>query len=111
MVLEAADAEPMANPERESRIRRLAANRSRRVPAPAMLIPVGRFATLDEAVRAYRACREQTIRFVESSTGDLRAKMTTHPILGKVNCYETLLMMAAHPRRHAEQITEIRRVA
>jgi hypothetical protein len=34
----------------------------------------------------------------------LRAKVAIHPVLGRVNCYEMLLMMAAHPRRHAEQI-------
>ena len=30
------------------------------------------------------------------------------PIIGTVNCFETLLMIAAHPLRHANQIEEIR---
>jgi hypothetical protein len=34
--------------------------------------------------------------------------MTTHPLIPVVNCYEMLLMMAAHPLRHAKQIEEIR---
>jgi hypothetical protein len=37
---------------------------------------------------------------------DLRAKLTMHPIAGIVNCYERLLIMAVHPRRHALQIEE-----
>jgi len=31
-----------------------------------------------------------------------------HPLIGDVNCYETLLIMAIHPHRHAPQIQEIR---
>jgi len=111
-VLESVDAaEPFANAARESRIRRFAPNRSRRIAAPEMVIPQGRFATLAEAIRAYQDSRAKTTRFVESSTGDLRAKVATHPLFGPVSCYEMLLMMAAHPRRHAEQIGEVRRTS
>jgi hypothetical protein len=105
---EAVDSERMPNPEREARIRRWGANRSRRVPAPEMVVPAGRFATIEDAVRAYRSSREETIRYTQESRGDLRAAITTHPVFGKVNCYEMLLMMAIHPRRHASQIEDVR---
>ena len=109
-LLAATDADPMVDPAREHRIRRHAATRSRRVPAPDGVVPDGRYATLDEALAAYQSSRAETVRYVERSAGDLRAKITSHPLLGKVNCYETLLLMAAHPRRHADQIVETRRV-
>ena len=36
---------------------------------------------------------------------DLRCWVTDHPLIpGPVTCYETLGMMAAHPKRHAQQI-------
>ena len=109
-LLEAVDgAEPVGSPERERKLRRFAPTRVRRVAAPEMMIPRGRFATVAEAVLAYRSKRAETTRYVEIATGDLRAKVADHPVLGKVSGYEMLLMMAAHPRRHAEQIGEIRR--
>jgi hypothetical protein len=71
-------------------------------------IPTGKYGTIDQAARAFVLSREKTLRFVQSCAGDLRSMVTTHPLVGQANCYEILLMMAAHPRRHAEQIAEIR---
>jgi hypothetical protein len=95
-------------PEREARIRERAADRSRRFPAPEAALPRGRYSALAEAVAAFLSARAQTIAFVEACGKDLRAKITTHPILGAATCQEILLMMAAHPRRHASQIAEVR---
>jgi hypothetical protein len=109
-LLEAVDAAaPVGSPERERKLRRFAPTRERRVLAPEMMTPRGRFATVAEALFAFRSNRENTIRYVEDAAGDLRAKTATHPILGPVNCLEMLLIMAAHPRRHAGQIAEVRR--
>ncbi len=103
-LLEGVDAsEPVGSPERERKIRHFAPTRLRRVSAPEALVPTGRYGTLAEALNAFQAIRAETTRYVEAA-GDLRAKVAIHPILGQVNCYEMLLMMAAHPRRHAEQI-------
>jgi hypothetical protein len=60
------------------------------------------------ALEAFLASRQRTVEFVESCQEDLRAKLTTHPIIGPVNCYEMLLMIAVHPHRHAQQIAELR---
>ena len=68
--------------------------------------PAGRFSTLAEALRQFLGTRERTLRFVETCGEDLRSKLTSHPILGTVNCHETLLMIAVHPHRHARQIAE-----
>jgi hypothetical protein len=48
------------------------------------------------------------VQFAETCQEDLRCKITSHPIIGKVNCYEMLLMIAVHPHRHAKQIEEIK---
>jgi hypothetical protein len=49
------------------------------------------------------------MQFVEEFSGELRCWLTRHPlIMSPVNCYEMLLPMALHPRRHSLQIVEIR---
>lgn len=99
---------PIPKPSREEAIRARGADRTRRVSSPAAGIRTGRFTTLAEAMRHFSETRDRTIQFVENCRTDLRSEITTHPIISTVNCYEMLLMMAAHPRRHAEQIREIR---
>jgi DinB superfamily len=95
-------------PGREALIRARAADRSRRVPAPEAAVPAGRYRTLQEALAAFEEARARTLAFVEACEEDLRGKVTTHPILKTATCLETLLMMAAHPERHAKQVAEIR---
>jgi len=102
------DAGAVIPPGREALIRARAADRSRKVPAPESAVPSGRYQTLAEALAAFEEARGRTLCFVEKCDEDLRGKVTTHPILKTATCYETLLMMAAHPERHARQIAEIR---
>jgi uncharacterized damage-inducible protein DinB len=108
-ILTATDAvDPVGTTVREQRIRARAKDRSRPISAPDAAVPTGRFASVDAAARAFVVSREKTLRFVHDCGDDLRAKVAIHPILGDVNCYEMLLMMSAHPFRHAAQIAEIR---
>lgn len=84
------------------------ADRSRSKMSPEVVRPTARFATLAEAIRHFSISRGRTIYFLEGCEEDLRLKMATHPLLGPVNCYEVLALMAAHTCRHAKQICEIR---
>ena len=94
---------------REARFQALALNRERRIEAPDRVIPRRESQSLAQAVEAFRAARSQTMRFVDEFDGDLRSWLTTHPLITRpVNCYEMLLLMALHPRRHAQQIAQIR---
>jgi hypothetical protein len=95
------------NPVREGLIAKRGADRSRRIAAPEMVKPCGTYASVAAALAAFESLRERTVRYVEGCDEDLRAKVTTHPLLGAVNCYETMLMIALHPKRHADQIREI----
>jgi hypothetical protein len=100
--------EPLRNTTREALI--LTRGLDRTIPAlsPEVGKPAGRFATLSEALEHFLESRDRSIRFVEECVEDLRSKRTTHPIAGVVNCYEMLLIMAVHTRRHAKQIEEVR---
>ena len=102
----ATEGERMVNSKREAAIKARGADRAKRIQAPAQVEPTGRFATLADALTHVHNTRMRTVQFVENSAADLRSQNTTHPILGTVNCYETLLIIAAHPKRHAEQIQQ-----
>ena len=108
MVSSAAET-PLINLEREARIVAVARDRSKKIQSPDVGRPSGRFPTLAEAIQHFQVARERTLQFVQSCTEDLRCKITSHPMIRKVNCYEMLLMIAAHPFRHAEQIEEIKK--
>ncbi len=95
------------NPAREEKILARALDRTRFIAAPEPAIPPGRVPDLQTAVFRFEAARARTVRFVEQFQGDLRAWLTTHPMVrGPVNLYEMLLMIGLHPKRHAEQIRE-----
>jgi hypothetical protein len=97
----------LPNPEREARIKAHGADRLRRVESPDVCWPKGEFASLAEAFGQFQSNRERTVEFLERNQEDLRVRIAQHPILGKVNCHEMLLLMAVHPHRHAEQVAEI----
>jgi len=105
---QATRADRTQNDRREQLIVERGLDRSFRFPAPTVAEPAGRFSSLEEAIGAFADARARTIRFVETCGDDLRALTTTHPLIGTVNCHEMLLVMAVHPRRHVQQIEEIR---
>ena len=92
--------------KREALIVALAANRMRKVPAPEGALPQGRFATLSQAAESFRRSREQTIAYIASCEVDLRRVTMEHPLMGAVSGQEMILMMIAHPFRHALQVRE-----
>jgi hypothetical protein len=97
------------DPEREALVSAIAADRSRHMEAPHPVHPAGRFSTLAEAVAAFAAARSEVVRWVEECDENPRTLATDHPFIPPpVNCYEILLATAAHPKRHAEQIVQIR---
>lgn len=101
--------EPFEKSRREGKIAVLAADRTRRIEAPEQAHPHGRFETLGEALAAFDATRAEVVLWVKNCTGDLRCMLTDHPLIeGPVTCAETLIMIAAHPTRHAQQIEEIK---
>ena len=104
----AAVAEPRINAMRERAIRERGADRTRRVESPEVARPSGRYPTLKKAEQAFFSARDRAMEFVATCEADLRAQITEHPLIGSVNSYENLLIMAAHPLRHAKQIREIR---
>jgi hypothetical protein len=97
------------NSTRESMILKRGIDRTTHVESPAVVRPCGRYPHLQDAFTAFSGVRERTIDWVVGQEGDLRSRLTDHPLIpGPVNCYEMLLIIAVHPQRHAEQIKAIR---
>jgi uncharacterized damage-inducible protein DinB len=94
--------------EREAFIAAAAANRARKIQAPEVARPCGRFTTLREAVECFCRNREQTIAYIASCQDDLRRLTTDHPMIGAASGQEIIILMMAHPIRHAAQIQELR---
>jgi hypothetical protein len=99
---------PLINEQREVLIATQGPDRTIRRESPEDAKPTGRFSNLSEAVQHFLAGRDRTIQFVNTNNEDLRSRITTHPLMGTINCYEVLLLMAVHPARHAKQIEEIK---
>ena len=99
--------QPLVNTRREAAIRQRGPDRSTRVEAPDAAKPRGSFASLQEAVQHFMESRARTIEFVAKCDEDFRAMLAIHPLFGRINGYEMLLLIAAHPYRHAKQIEEV----
>jgi len=82
---------------------------SRDVPikGPAALMPSGRWPEFEELMRQFEAARERTLRFAAVTQADLRCHFLPHPVLGVLDCYQWLLLIAAHSERHVRQIEAI----
>lgn len=100
--------EPLVRADFELKLARNVVGRRRKVEAPEMARPRARFTTLAEAVAHFRHARAMTRHYAASCTGDLRSRTVVHPFAGTLTCFECLLMVVAHPLRHAAQIREIR---
>ena len=106
-IAESAQADaPLINERREAAIPVRGLDRSRRMESPPQGSPSGLFPTLSEAVERFMANRERTIKFVRGNTEDLRSRITSHPMMGTVNCHEMLQSIAVHCLRHVQQIQE-----
>jgi hypothetical protein len=92
--------------ERESELYARISTRSYKVQAPELAYPKGRFMAVEDAVGAFLDARERTLRWLAASDADLRRLAVEHPALGLASAYEFILIMAAHPARHAAQIQE-----
>ncbi len=97
---------------REAKFQALALNRERRIEAPDLVKPPGVCGSLAQALQGFQAVRRETVEFVAQFPGDLRWSLAQHPMITRpVNCYEMLLLIALHPRRHAQQIAQTRALA
>ena len=106
-----AEPAPPVNKEREAQILSRVADRTRAVQAPEPVRPSGRVATLALALAEFEAIRAEGIHFAQRQGGGLYSLPMKHPFFGICNGSEAMVLIAAHSRRHAAQIREIREIS
>jgi hypothetical protein len=83
-------------------------DRSRKVQAPEMLKPTGRWANREEVTKAFEDSRKATMDYVRTTNDDLRDHFGPHPMLGTMDAYQWILLISAHSERHTKQIEEVK---
>lgn len=96
------------DPEKYERFVAAVVGRSRKVVAPEGFHPGGHCGSAAEACKKFLDGRERAIVFARQCPDDLRHLFALHPLLGEIDCYRFLLLLALHPARHAAQIEEIK---
>jgi PHP family Zn ribbon phosphoesterase len=113
-ILEAAMKAP-ANPEKRSEVKMtdeqvisMMEDRSNKVKTIAAFEPVNTpYKSLDEAMDAFKSRRAGHIKYMKSTTEDMRNHMVQMPF-GWLDCYQLCLMIASHSNRHTQQINEVK---
>ena len=108
-LLQAPEEEPAADAAAaEGRYRTLMADRSAKFNAPEGFAPSGTWATTDALVAAQLANHTTTLHYVHGTQDALRWHRLPHPALGPMDGVQWLVFMAAHTRRHVQQIEEVK---
>jgi uncharacterized damage-inducible protein DinB len=82
------------------------AGRVARFQAPEVVVPTGRWPD-EQLLKEFDAIRQQTREFAASINADLRRHFFKHPVLGELDLYQWLLLIAAHCDRHRAQSEEV----
>jgi PHP family Zn ribbon phosphoesterase len=104
-----------ANPEKRSEIKmtdeqliKMMEDRSFKVKTAPAFEPVNTpYKSLDEALEAFKTRRADHIKYLKSSTEDMRDHIVQMPF-GWLDCYQICLMIASHSNRHTQQINEVK---
>jgi DinB superfamily/Polyketide cyclase / dehydrase and lipid transport len=76
---------------------------------PERFKPSNKFANAKEAITVFQNQRNKTIAFIDTTKYDLRNRYWKHPLTGKIDLYQTLLLMSAHLERHIAQIETVKK--
>ena len=93
----------------EERARAIMADRSTKFNAPEGFVPSGTWASTDALVAAQVANHTTTLHYVHGTQDALRWHRLPHPALGPMDGVQWLVFMAAHTRRHVQQIEEVKK--
>lgn len=114
MMLEGAMKAP-ANPEKRSEIKvtdeqfvAMIKDRSNKVQAPEQAQPKNTgYKSMEEAINDFKMNRLAHIKYMKTSTEDMRNHVIQMPF-GWIDCYQAYLLIGAHSNRHTQQINEVK---
>ena len=104
-----------ANPEKRAEIKvtddqivNMVEDRSFKAQAPEPIQPKNTgYTSLDEALADFKTNRMNHVKYMKTTTEDLRNHVVQLPI-GWVDCYQLYLFIAGHSNRHTQQMNEVR---
>ena len=83
-------------------------DRSKKRSSLSGMMPAGRFADCEEALRHFVEQRDRLIDYVRHTGDGLKDGHAFHPFVGMVDLYQFLLLEGAHTARHVGQIEEVK---
>ena len=90
-------------------VMKIAEARDVRIEAREVVRPTGRWHDTSAMISMLQREREKTIAFAETTDANLRCHFFAHLLLGDLDAYQWLVLMAKHSERHALQIEEVMR--
>lgn len=115
-MVRAASVEPLAEGMKlpgkafDGELLKLYLNRTYKAQSPEILKPSGRWKDQTSLRQDFWQMRNETIRFAETTTVNLREHGFMHPVLKRpLDCFQWLLVISAHTERHTLQIEEVKK--
>lgn len=106
------------NPEKRAEIKvkdedlvMMVQDRSKKNQAPEPIQPKNTgYKSLDDALADFKATRTEHIKYIRTSTEDMRNHVVQMPF-GWIDCYQLYIFIAAHSKRHTLQLNEVKAAA
>jgi uncharacterized damage-inducible protein DinB len=90
----------------EALTKQMIVGRKKRKLSPEVFRPTGRWPT-KKLLPEFEAVRSRTREFSATFSSDLRSCFLVHPVLGRLDGYQWLLIVARHCERHRLQVEEV----
>lgn len=102
-----------ADPSKRSEVKmtdetvvKMISDRTNKVKTQESFEPKGKFGSFETTLNEFKTKRDSNIKYVNTTSDDLRNHYNDFPF-GKLDTYQTILFMAAHSKRHTDQIEEV----
>jgi uncharacterized damage-inducible protein DinB len=83
-------------------------NRKFKAQSPEVIKPSGRFPTIESIKSVYEKQRANCISYLSTTQDDLHNHFWQHPATGTIDLYQSIILLAAHSKRHTLQIEEVK---
>lgn len=103
-----------AEPEKRSEIKisdvdlvKATRGRTRRLAAQSYFVPTGKYGDTAATMALFDQVRATDIDFAKTTDSDLRTHYFDHFVVGRLDLYQALLLIASHGERHRKQINDV----
>jgi len=90
----------------DDQVVKMISDRSNKVKTQEAFEPTGKFGSFEATLGEFKTKRDNCINYIKTTSDDLRNHYNDFPF-GKIDTYQTILFMAAHSKRHTDQIDEV----